>query len=181
MFTVRVTGHDWWEKRVYYLSSGGLEREAALPALKELDRAFRQTLTMLFQPGGGPGVHYEHGYTGRYLSNLHSLVSPAELKIVEGSPSGGKEIREGGPPGNYGDIVNWARSKLNVSQRVAEKIARTLEKRGYIGGGSSPIRSEYPGGVPKFAFPEWIVEVQNADDIERASRTVETLVVRYLS
>ena len=180
MIRIKVTGDKWWRNRVYYLSHGGLERIGTMPALKELDRAFRQTLTMLFKPGGGGGIQYEHGYTGKYLAGLHSVVTPNSLKIIEGSATGGKEIREGGPPGNYPDIIKWARKKLKVSQGSAERIADALEGRGYVGGGTSPIRSEYPGGERKFAYPEWIVEVKNVRDIDKASRTVEKLTVRYL-
>lgn len=180
MFTVRVTGNKWWEDRVYYLSHGGLENIGVMPMLKRLDRAFRQTLTALFKPGGGPGTEYEHGYTGRYLTNLRSVVTPTELKIVEGIPTGGREIRTGGPPGSYDEIVRWAREKLGVGDSAAGRIASALEGRGFVGGGDSPIQREYPGGARRFAYPEWIVEVKNKRDIERASRTVETLVVEYL-
>lgn len=179
-FYVRVTGLDWWEKRVYYLSTGGLEREGAMPALKELDKQFRKTLTELFAPGGGKGVEYKHGYTGSYLMGLHSIVTPDTLKIVEGNPTGGKEIREGGRPGSWTGIFGWAKQKLNVPTGIAAKIARVVTNRGYIGGGQSPIRSEYPSGERKFQFPEWIVTIKNKDDIDRAARTVDTLIVKYL-
>jgi len=179
-FSVRVTGLDWWQKRVYYLSTGGLEREGAMPVLKDLDRKFRATLSMLFKPGGGPGETYKHGHTGRYLLGLYSIVTPDTLKIIEGRQTGGQEIREGGKVGNWADIAIWAREKLGLEKSDAEDVADALVKRGYVGGGNSPMRNEYPEGVGKFAFPEWMVKVKHRDDLEKASRSVESLIVRYL-
>ena len=99
-FRVRITGSDWWEKRIYYLTHGGMEETAVMPSLKILNEKITATLAVLFKPSVGAGKTYEHGYTGRYLRNLHSLVTPDTLKIVEGIPTGGQEIREGGRPGN---------------------------------------------------------------------------------
>lgn len=179
-YSVRVTGLDWWEKRVIYFSSGGLEKEAVMPAMKELSNQFRKTLTTLFKPGGGKGTAYEHGYTGKYLMGLYNVVTGEGLKIIEGNPKGGKEIREGGKPGSWLDVYLWARRKLQVDAPDAKRIATALQKRGYIGGGSSPLKLEYPSGAPKFSFPEWIVTIKNKDDIDKAARSVESLTVRYL-
>ena len=182
MYTIRVTGADWWEKRVFYLSSGGLVREGALPALKKLDRKFRDTLTMLFKPGeGGPGETYKHGYRGRYLRGLHSMVTPDTLKIVEGEPTGGKQIREGGKVGTYQGLYDWARKKLGLEWYEAEDFASAMADRGFVGGRNSPMLREYPEGAGVFRFPEWIVKVKNRGDIEDCSRTMETMIVRYLN
>lgn len=178
---VRVTGHDWWEKRVYYLSRGGLEREGMFPALKKLDKKFRETLTMLFKPEtNAKGKLYAHGDTGNYLTNLHSLVTSDTLKIVEGSQKGGRQIMEGGRPGSQAEIVAWARRKLGSPPHEAMRIARAVVKRGYVGGGSSPMRLEHPVGAPRFSFPEWIVTIKNKRDIDDAARDAERFIVRYL-
>ena len=181
MYTVRVTGSDWWQDRVYYLSTGGLEREGVMPALKKLDAQFRKTLTMLFKPGGGPGETYAHGYTGSYLRGLHSVVTPDSLKIVEGSAKGGREIREGGKPGSILGIWAWAMDKLGLPSPAATRLAVIVASRPRVGMGNSPMKKEHPVGQGKFAFPEWIVTVKNREDIERASRTVESMIVRYLN
>ena len=182
MYHVRVTGHDWWEKRIYYLSRGGINAQATNPALKTLSRKFRKTLTMLFSPVyAAPGKKYAHGYTGAYLTNLHNIVTWDTLKIVEGRSTGGREIREGGRPGSYDAIVEWATNKLKVDKVAARRIARAVTRRGYIGGGNSPIKDEYPAGERRFAFPEWIVMVENKRDIDRAAYDIGRLVVRYLS
>ena len=177
---VRVTGDKWWKDRVYYLSHGGLEREGVMPALKVLDRKIRATLTDLFSPGGGPGVPYKHGDTGNYLLNLHSLVSPNVLKIVEGDPRGGQEIREGGEGGRYFEIVAWARRKLGVPIPDAHRIAKFVKTHG-VGHGNSPLKNEYPTGVGEFKFPEWIITQKNKDDIDDVARQVDSLIVRYLN
>jgi hypothetical protein len=181
-FHVRVTGNDWWEKRVYYLSQGGLEREGMFPALKELDKKFRETLTMLFKPEtNAKGKTYAHGDTGNYLTNLHSLVTSDTLKIVEGSQKGGREILEGGRPGTASEIIAWAKRKLGVPQHEAEAIARALKKRGRVGQPNSPMMMEHPTGAPRFAFPEWIVTRKNRKDIDDASKNAERFIVRYLN
>lgn len=183
MYTIRVTGTDWWEKRIYYMSHDGIEKEGAFPALKKLNKAFTDTLTFLFEPGkGGPGVEYRHGDKGNYLRGLHSLVTPSMLKIVEGVQKGGRQIREGGKPGSWGDLVFWAERKLGLSVETheAQEFANVFSKKPRIGGENSPIAREYPGGAGKFMFPEWIVKVKNQKDIEQCSRTMETMIVRYL-
>lgn len=181
MYTVRVTGADLWEKRVYYLSNDGLEREGAMPVLKELDKVFRKTLGDLFEPGaGGKGVKYKHGYTGNYLRNLHSVVTPSQLQIIEGNPKGGREIREGGPTGTFYELYDWARKKLKLEWYDAEDLAEAMENRGYIGT-TGPILAEYPSGGSMFKFPEWIVKVKHWGDLEKASRRVDSLIVAYLS
>jgi len=184
VYTIRVTGADWWERRVYYLSSGGIEREGTSPALKKLDKKFRETLTELFKPGaGGPQVTYRHGDKGAYLRGLHSVVTPDTLQIIESNPTGGKQIREGGKVGSWHDLVFWAERKLGLSIEMyqAQEFADAMVKRGYVGGKNSPIQSEYPEGGSTFKFPEWIVKYKNARDIDDCSRTMETMIVRYLS
>ena len=189
MYTIRVTGAGWWEKRIYYMSHGGLEREGALPALKKLNKAFVDTLTFLFEPGqggrtgdknSGKAILYRHGYRGHYLRGLHSLVTPGVLKIVESNPKGGKEIREGGRISSYYGIYDWAKEKLKLDWYDAEDMADAMENRGVVGEGNSPMRSEYPNGVGVFRFPEWIVKVKNQKDIDQCSRVMETMIVRYL-
>ena len=181
MYTIRVTGAGWWADRVYYLSTGGLEREGVMPALKKLDAQFRKTLTALFKPGGGPGETYAHGYTGSYLRGLHSVVTPDTLKIIEGNPKGGREIREGGKPGSVQELWTWAMNKLGLPSNEALRLANSVSKQPRIGMGNSPMIQEHPVGQGKFAFPEWIVTVKNRDDLEKASRTVESMLVRYLN
>ena len=183
MYTIRVTGRDWWEKRIYYLSrGGGIHREATNPTLKKLSRKYRDTLTKLFAPTyGGPGVPYAHGYTGRYLMNLHNIVTWDTLQIVEGVSTGGREIREGGKPGSYNELVQWARDKLRVDKASAKRIATVVTKRGFVGGGKSPMKNEHPVGQGKFLYPEWIVMIKHRRDLQSAVNDIGSLVVRYLN
>ena len=184
MFRVRVTGDKWWKDRVYYLSRDGIGREATMPAFRKLDRALRQTLTDLFKPqtNVGEGQTYAHGYTGNYLMNLHSLVTADTLKIIEGDPTGGRNIREGGPGGSYDEVFQWAIDKLGVGPASAGTIARSVEEYG-IGrpDGRSPLLEEHPAGVGMFRFPEWIVTYKNKRDIDEVAKQVDRLVVRYLN
>ena len=181
MYTIRVTGADLWEKRVFYLSTGGLEREGAMPVLKDLDRQFRTTLADIFEPGGGgKGVTYKHGYKGHYLRGLYSVVTPDTLQIIEGNPKGGKEIREGGRVGSFYDLYDWAKEKLKLHWSDAAQMADAMVERGMVGLGGSPMIFEYPDGGSKFMFPEWMVRVKHKEDLEKASRTVNSLIVRYL-
>jgi len=183
-FNVTVLGDKWWRDRVYYLSRGGIGREAITPAFRDLDRKIRATLTELFRPrtNVASGETYAHGDTGAYLSNLHSVVTESSLQIIEGTSIGGGNIREGGPGGQYIDIVAWARRKLGVDEANAERIAKSVRQYG-IGrpGGKSPLLDEPPQGEGRFAFPEWIVTEKNREDIDRVADTVDKLVVRYLS
>lgn len=179
MIRINVYGYPKLLKNFIYAQKE-MDRKMIRPALMELRDKMMKTLRSVFVTGTGP---YQHGATGKYLSSLRSKTYRESLEI-ESREDYGKFII-GGTRGQGGDIVKplgvveWAMQKLGVPEVEGWAIAQSIAEGG-IGGGGSHLRSEYPAGEPRFAFPEWIVEKEHKHDIASTARRVGELVVHYL-
>ena len=171
------------------LTSGEVDK-----VLTELGDKIMGTLKELFSPAIGPSVkgqEYKHGYKGRYLRSLQREVKDGKMTISDNGDTdpasnvlltGTSPMYGGGqPPHPIGNVVDWAMEKLGVSVKEAFAIGMTVAAYGVAWeGGNSPILREHPSGSRYIDFPEWILKVRNAGDVDSAANKIGDVLVSYI-